>query len=52
LFTPRDFDISPYFRVLKPAIEGEFHYLALRWADGTHAAADQQGSPIATTRGQ
>lgn len=42
LFMPRDFDISPYFRVIKPMIEGEFNYLTLRWADGSRAAADLQ----------
>ena len=31
LFTPRDFDMSPYFEVIKPtAVEFDFH--ALRWA--------------------
>lgn len=43
LFTPRDFDISPYFRVIKPATEGDFNYLALRWGDASHAAVDQHG---------
>lgn len=32
LFTPRDFDISPYFRVIKPTIELTFDYRTLRWA--------------------
>ena len=32
LFTPRDFDLSPYFRVVKPTIESGFDYRALRWA--------------------
>lgn len=31
LFTPRDFDVSPYFRVVKPIIEGEFDFRALTW---------------------
>ena len=31
LYAPRDFDISPYFDVVKPALEGEFDYHALRW---------------------
>jgi hypothetical protein len=26
LFTPRDFDVSPYFAVVKPTIEREFDY--------------------------
>jgi hypothetical protein len=33
LFTPRDFDISPYFRVIKPATETGFDYKNLVWAD-------------------
>ncbi len=31
LFAPRDFDVSPYFRVVKPTIEHGFDYKALRW---------------------
>lgn len=33
LFTPRDFDISPYFRIIKPTLEGGFDYRLLTWAD-------------------
>lgn len=33
LFTPRDFDVSPYFRVIKPELEGRFDYRTLRWGD-------------------
>ena len=32
LFVPRDFDVSPYFRIIKPTIENEFDYRQLRWA--------------------
>jgi hypothetical protein len=31
LFTPRDFDVSPYFQVVKPTIERGFNYRALTW---------------------
>ncbi len=31
LFTPRDFDISPYFQVIKPTIESGFDYKNIRW---------------------
>ena len=31
LFAPRDFDVSPYFDVIKPTIEAGFDYRALRW---------------------
>lgn len=33
LFAPRDFDLSPYFRIVKPTIEAGFSYRALTWAD-------------------
>ncbi len=33
LFTPRDFDLSPYFRVVKPTLEGDFDYRSLTWGD-------------------
>lgn len=32
LFTPRDFDLSPYFRVVKPTIEHGFDYKRLQWS--------------------
>jgi len=46
LFTPRDFDVSPYFKVIKPVIEVDFSYLALRWTDGPGAAIDMLGAPF------
>src|SRR5215475_12285655 len=33
LYMPRDFDISPYFEVVKPTIVNGFDYLNLHWAD-------------------
>ncbi len=33
LYMPRDFDISPYFQVVKPTIELGFDYTSLHWAD-------------------
>ena len=33
LYMPRDFDISPYFQIVKPTIEHGFDYTALHWAD-------------------
>lgn len=33
LFTPRDFDISPYFQVIKPTIETGFDYKKINWGD-------------------
>ena len=31
-FTPRDFDVSPYFAVVKPLPSDDFDYRQLRWA--------------------
>lgn len=33
LFVPRDFDISPYFRIVKPHLEEAFDPQALTWSD-------------------
>ncbi|MBV1697177.1 MAG: lipo-like protein [Hyphomicrobiales bacterium] len=33
LYCPRDFDISPYFNVVKPTVARGFDYKALHWAD-------------------
>ena len=30
-FTPRDFDLSPYFQVIKPTLESGFDYRAINW---------------------
>ena len=32
LFTPRDFDISPYFAIVKPTLAHGFEYRKLHWA--------------------
>ena len=32
LYTPRDFDLSPYFAVIKPTIEVGFDYKKINWA--------------------
>src|SRR6204780_3460043 len=37
LYCPRDFDISPYFNVVKPTIARGFDYKALQWADASNA---------------
>lgn len=33
LFAPRDFDISPYFEIIKPTIENGFNYKQLQWSE-------------------
>jgi hypothetical protein len=39
LFVPRDFDVSPYFQVVKPTIEGGFDYRTLKWIEETGTSA-------------
>ncbi len=38
LFVPRDFDISPYFEIVKPTLARGFDYRQLRWGDASPAA--------------
>lgn len=33
LFAPRDFDVSPYFQIVKPCIEMGFDFHTLHWGD-------------------
>ena len=33
LFTPSDFDLSPYFEVIKPTLESGFDYKEFNWVD-------------------
>lgn len=37
LFAPRDFDVSPYFEVVKPTIAAGFDFHALQWDESTLA---------------
>jgi hypothetical protein len=38
LFTPRDFDVSPYFQIVKPLIEGGFDHRRLTWGNANELA--------------
>ena len=40
LFVPRDFDVSPYFEVVKPTLAAGFDHHTIRWAE----AATPQGA--------
>lgn len=33
LFAPRDFDVSPYFEIIKPTLSHGFDYRAMVWDD-------------------
>jgi hypothetical protein len=39
LYTPRDFDVSPYFEIVKPGLRKGFDYRGLKWADEGAPAA-------------
>jgi hypothetical protein len=41
LYAPRDFDISPYFEVVKPTLVRGFDYKAMAWADLPAPDADE-----------
>ena len=45
LFTPRDFDLSPYFRIVKPTVYTGFNYKSLTWYD----EVDPFPAPLETT---
>jgi hypothetical protein len=45
LYAPRDFDISPYFQLVKPTIEHGFDYRRLAWA---HLPDTHEPVPTAT----
>jgi hypothetical protein len=34
LYTPRDFDVSPYFDIVKPTLAQGFDYRRIHWASG------------------
>jgi hypothetical protein len=50
LYTPRDFDISPYFAVVKPTIEAGFDYKALKWT-GSFAVSPAKATPPRAVEG-
>ncbi len=39
LFAPRDFDLSPYFAIVKPTIERGFDYTSIRWVEEAPGSA-------------
>jgi len=46
LFVPRDFDVSPYFQIIKPTLEAGFDFHRLHWAPSERT----DGNPGAATR--
>jgi hypothetical protein len=50
LYAPRDFDISPYFAVVKPTLERDFDYKTVHWADLPRPEAVATDGPIRAFR--
>jgi hypothetical protein len=48
LYAPRDFDVSPFFAIVKPTIESGFDYKAITWA----AAAPSSAIPPQHSQGR
>jgi hypothetical protein len=44
LYAPRDFDLSPYFHIVKPTLETGFDYRRLKWSDRP-AASEPLAAP-------
>ena len=49
LYTPRDFDISPFFDIIKPTIENGFDYRSLAWSDAPQEPGQVQCKPTEIT---
>jgi hypothetical protein len=46
LYAPRDFDVSPYFEVVKPNLTPDFDFRALEWADTQRLRALDLEGPL------
>jgi hypothetical protein len=44
-FTPRDFDLSPYFEVVKPTLAEGFDHRSLRWVEDEEATEAGEAPP-------
>ncbi len=51
LYAPRDFDISPYFEVVKPTLVKGFDYKTMAWAD-LPIAEDRELMPLVPMQGE
>jgi hypothetical protein len=50
LYTPADFDRSPYFKIVKPTIRQGFNYKGLRWAEIPGIDRESLSSPRNSAR--
>ena len=49
LYAPRDFDVSPFFAIVKPTIETGFDYRRMNWANDDEPAAVETAAREAET---
>jgi hypothetical protein len=52
LYAPRDFDISPYFKLVKPTLENGFDYRAMQWADRPVTPEEVVSPPVVVDAAQ
>jgi hypothetical protein len=52
LYTPSDFDISPYFEVVKPSLVNGFNHHRVRWADDCFECARKYLGPLGAAHAQ
>lgn len=50
LFAPRDFDLSPYFQIVKPTLEIGFDHKQLKWAGGNATVDGSDKRPFEVGR--
>jgi len=50
LYTPRDFDVSPYFAIIKPTLAAGFDYHTLEWDPPGVSAAEIADAKVAPFR--
>jgi hypothetical protein len=47
LYAPRDFDVSPYFEVVKPTLAQGFDYRAIEWSESAAGSLEPFAAPSA-----
>ena len=50
LFVPRDFDLSPYFAVVKPTLESGFDYRQVRWETNFEPGSERNSARVSVSQ--
>ncbi|NGN44125.1 lipo-like protein [Mesorhizobium sp. CGMCC 1.15528] len=50
LYTPRDFDLSPYFQIVKPTLEYGFDYKTVTWGDEQRPVEEEPAAAAEASR--